>query len=144
MLFQLPNYKFGNDLKQFANAYEINYKKTLFLCPITCVFALVAVLYLKIPAIYSISSLLSLVGLQLHYAILAPFIAAYTTEENKTKWYSRTYYIGYSGWLITTYLGGMFTVQRFASRLGVSLSKAKDLTKFLAKKTSSQHILKEE
>lgn len=112
---------------------KIGYKKTLFLCPITCIFALVAVLYLKIPAIYSISSLLSLVGLQLHYAILAPFIAAYTTEENKTKWYSRTYYIGYSGWLITTYLGGMFTVQRFASRLGVSLSKAKDLTKFLDK-----------
>lgn len=112
---------------------KIGYKKTLFLCPISCTFALITILYFKNPLIYSISSLLSLVGLQLHYAILAPFIATYTTLENKTKWYSRTYYIGYSGWLITTYLGGIFTVKRFASRLGISLSQGKELTKYLDK-----------
>lgn len=107
---------------------KVGYKWTLFFCPATCFAALVAVLYVDIPAIYQITSILSLVGLQLHYAILAPYIAAHTNLENKTLWYSRTYWIGYAGWALMTYVGGFLTVSRFASRLGQSFYEARKLT----------------
>jgi len=108
---------------------KIGYKWTLFFCPATCFCALGAVLYIDNVLIYQITSILSLVGLQLHYAILAPFIAAHTNLKNKTKWYSRTYWIGYAGWTLMTYLGGYLTVSRFASRIGESFSYARVLTK---------------
>ncbi|WZL73215.1 MFS transporter [Clostridiaceae bacterium 35-E11] len=108
---------------------KAGYKWTLLFCPSTCFVALAAVLYIDIPVIYQITSILSLVGLQLHYAILAPYIAAHTNLENKTLWYSRTYWIGYAGWALMTYVGGFLTVSRFASRLGQSFHEARKLTK---------------
>lgn len=110
---------------------KIGYKWTLLFCPITSFGALIAILYLDIPVLYQVMTVLSLVGLQLHYAILGPYIAAYTTVENKTLWYSRTYWIGYTGWALTTYLGGYLTVSRFASRIDNSFSEAQSLTKYI-------------
>lgn len=85
---------------------KIGYKWTLLFCPVTSFGALIAILYLDTPILYQVMTVLALVGLQLHYAILGPYIAAYTNVENKTLWYSRTYWIGYTGWALTTYLGG--------------------------------------
>lgn len=107
---------------------RIGYKGILLFCPLTSFGALIAILYIDMPGLYQITTALSLVGLQLHYAVLAPYIAAYTTPQNKTVWYSRTYWIGYAGWALMTYLGGLLTVSRFASHLGESFSVAQELT----------------
>lgn len=110
---------------------KIGYKWTLLFCPLTSFGALIAILYLDMPALYQTMTVLSLVGLQLHYAILAPYISAHTNLGNKTLWYSRTYWIGYTGWAITTYLGGLLTVFRFSSRIGKGFSEAQNLTKYI-------------
>ncbi|MBU5294282.1 MFS transporter [Anaerosalibacter bizertensis] len=110
---------------------KIGYKRILLFCPLTSFGALIAILYLDIPILYQIMTVLALVGLQLHYAILGPYIAAYTTSENKTLWYSRTYWIGYIGWAFTTYLGGYLTVLRFANRINGNFSEAQNLTKYI-------------
>lgn len=110
---------------------RIGYKWTLLICPVTCFAAFMTVLYVDIPVLYQLTSILVLVGLQLHYAILAPFIAAHTSLDNKTLWYSRTYWIGYGGWVLMTYFGGFLTVARFASRLGETFEFAKAQTKFI-------------
>ena len=112
---------------------KIGYKWTLLFCPATCFVALLSVLYIDIPIIYQITSVLSLVGLQLHYAILAPYIATHTNLGNKTVWYSRTYWIGYAGWVVMTFFGGLLTVARFAARLGQPFSVARTLTKDIEK-----------
>lgn len=111
---------------------KIGYKWTLLFCPLTSFGALITILYGNMPALYQIMTALSLVGLQLHYAILAPYIAAHTTLKNKTIWYSRTYWIGYAGWTLMTYLGGYLTVSRFASRLGKNFAEAQKLTEYIA------------
>lgn len=110
---------------------KIGYKWTLLFCPVTSFGALIAILYLDTPILYQVMTVLALVGLQLHYAILGPYIAAYTNVENKTLWYSRTYWIGYTGWALTTYLGGFLTVLRFASRINKSFSEAQGLTTYI-------------
>jgi hypothetical protein len=110
---------------------KIGYKWTLLFCPVTSLGALVAILALDMPALYQVMTVLSLVGLQLHYAILAPYIAAHTNKTNRTLWYSRTYWIGYAGWALTTYLGGYLTVSRFATRIGQGFPKAQELTRYI-------------
>ncbi len=110
---------------------KIGYKLTLLICPVSSFIALISILYFDIPGLYQLMSILVLVGIQLHYAILAPYIATYTNVKNRTLWYSRTYWIGYIGWALTTYLGGYLTVSRFASRTGESFSQAQDLTRFI-------------
>lgn len=110
---------------------KIGYKWTLLFCPATSFGALIAILYINKPILYQVMTVLSLVGLQLHYAILAPYIATHTIPKNKTIWYSRTYWIGYAGWALTTYLGGLLTVSRFATRLGKGFNEAQRLTKYL-------------
>ena len=110
---------------------KIGYKSTLLFCPLTCFGALISILFTESQMLFQVMTVLSLVGLQLHYAILAPYIATYTTLENKTLWYSRTYWIGYIGWALTTYLGGALTVFRFASRINVPYNDAQNLTRYL-------------
>ncbi len=108
---------------------KIGYKWTLLFCPIGVLGALLAILYINSGWVYKLMTILALVGLQLHYAILSPYVATYTNNDNRTLWYSRTYWIGYSGWAITTYLGGLLTVLRFAARSNYSFDLAKSLTK---------------
>lgn len=110
---------------------KIGYKWTLFFCPLSSFIALVSVLYVNIPLLYQVTTVLSLIGLQLHYVILAPYLATYTKYGNNTLWYSRTYWIGYIGWAVTTYLGGLFTVFRFSRRAEISYAQAQELTKYL-------------
>lgn len=110
---------------------KIGYKWTLFFCPLSSFLALVSILYVHIPLLYQVTTVLSLIGLQLHYVILPPYLAAYTKHADGTLWYSRTYWIGYIGWALTTCLGGLFTVFRFSARAGISFSAAQELTKYL-------------
>jgi predicted MFS family arabinose efflux permease len=110
---------------------KIGYKWTLFFCPVTSFVALISILFVDVPSLYKVTTVLALIGLQLHYAILAPYIATHTIPKNKTLWYSRTYWIGYAGWALTTYLGGFLTVSRFASRIGQTFKEAQNLTKYL-------------
>lgn len=114
---------------------KIGYKSILVFCSVACTGALVAVVFLDAPGLFHATTLLSMVGLQLHYALLTPFIASYTTQENKIKWYSRTYYIGYIGYFLTTYLGGVLTVQLFALRAGETYAAAKKMTEYLEELT---------
>ncbi len=107
---------------------KIGFKYTLLLCPLSCILAIFMVLYIKNEFVYSLATLCVLVGLQLHYVILASFTATYTNAENKTAWYSKIYYIGYTGWLITTFLGGLVTVFRFAQRSQLPFNEARLLT----------------
>lgn len=116
---------------------KIGYKGILVLCSLSCSAALIAVIYLKSSYVFYFTTLLALAGLQLHYAILTPYVATYTLPENKISWYSRTYYIGYIGYFVSTYLGGVLTVKLFSIHMGISYGAAKQLTKFVETMTPS-------
>lgn len=96
---------------------------------------MVSVIILDSSAIFSISTLLALVGIQLHYVILSPYIATYTNSQNKIRWYTKAYYMGYVGYFLTTLLGGAITVKMFSLRAGETYAKAKILTKYISDMT---------
>lgn len=110
---------------------KIGYKGILLLCSIACTIALLAASFLDFTYVFYATTLLALIGLQLHYVILAPFIATYTSSENKIRWYSRAYYIGYVGYLVSTYIGAVFTVKMFSIHMGSSYRIARELTQYV-------------
>lgn len=111
---------------------KIGYKVLLMFCAVTCTAAIAAILFFDNTYLYALTTLLALSGLQLHFAILSPYIAAYTKKSNKINWYSKVYYIGYSGYFLTTFLGGMITVKLFSMRGGILYSEAKKLTEYIS------------
>ena len=112
---------------------KTGYKKLLVFCALSCSAAFLCVVFLDIESIFYFTTLISLTGVQLHFIMISPFVAAYTGElgKNDIDWYTRTYYIGYIGYFLTTYLGGMFTVRMFAWRAGTTYQAAKKLTEYL-------------
>ncbi|MEG2917595.1 MAG: MFS transporter [Clostridium sp.] len=111
---------------------KIGYKKMLLFSSVACSAAMMSVTTLNSPTIFYITTLLALVGIQLHYVILSPYIAAYTNSDNKISWYTRTYYMGYIGYFLTTFLGGAITVKMFSLRSGETYASAKVLTEYVA------------
>lgn len=110
---------------------KIGYKALLLFCAATCTAAIGAILFFDNTYLYALTTLLALSGLQLHFAILSPYIAAYTKKDNKINWYSRVYYIGYSGYFLTTFLGGMVTVKFFSMRGHILYDEARKLTEYI-------------
>lgn len=110
------------------------YKLPLLFCATACTSALFSVVYLDTAGVLYVTTLLALTGVQLHYIMLAPFVAAYTSHigNRDIDWYTRTYYMGYVGYFLTTYLGGVFTVKLFSLRAGVAYAAAKELTAYIA------------
>ena len=113
----------------FINRF--GYKKILLLCPLLSSTALGSILFLNHNFIYEIMTLLVLIAIQLHHAIISPYLASFTRPDNRTYWYSMTYWTGYLGWAITTYLGGLLTVLSFSARTGNTLSWAKEISKHI-------------
>jgi MFS family permease len=113
---------------------KIGYKKLIMFSSLSCALALFAVIYLQSPMVFFATTILSLVGVQLHFIMLAPYVAAYTggLGDKKINWYSRAYYIGYVGYFVSTYLGGLFTVKMFARHAGVGFQVAKEYSSYIA------------
>lgn len=113
---------------------KTGYKKLLIFCGAATSMALFCVLFLQIESIFYLTTLLGLVGVQLHFIMLAPYVATYTgrLKDGGIKWYTRTYYMGYVGYFLTTYLGGVFVVKMFSLRAGETYGTAKELTSYIA------------
>ena len=113
---------------------KTGYKKMLLFCAAACTAAFFCVVFLKWESMFYLTTLLALTGVQLHYVMLAPYVAAYTVGagEKNIDWYTRTYYMGYVGYFLTTYLGGVFVVKMFALRAGETYAAAKALTAYIA------------
>lgn len=113
---------------------KTGYKLPLIFCAVACTAALFSVVFLNAAGVLYVTTLLALTGVQLHYIILAPFVAAYTSHigNKDIDWYTRTYYMGYVGYFLTTYLGGVFTVKMFSLHAGETYAAAKELTSYIA------------
>lgn len=110
------------------------YKKLLLLCAISCSTAFFCIIIFKMNWIFYAATIFALTGVQLHYVILAPYIATYTQcfGKDDINWYTRAYYMGYLGYFFTTFLGGTMTVKFFSLRAGISYKSAKALTKYIS------------
>ncbi len=113
---------------------KTGYKKLLIFCSASCTAAFFGVVFLNWQSMFYVTTLLALTGIQLHYIMLTPYVAAYTNDAgNKNiNWYTRAYYMGYVGYFLTTYLGGMLTVKMFSLRAGESYAAAKAMTTYIA------------
>lgn len=113
---------------------KIGYKKLLLFCSVACSAALFSVMWIPNSGVLFVTTLLALTGVQLHYVLLAPYVAAYTNNLGKKDidWYTRTYYMGYVGYFLTTWLGGVFTVKMFSLHAGETYQAAKKLTEYIA------------
>ena len=113
---------------------KIGYKKLVIFSGIVTSLAFFCILLFESDGIFYVTTLLALVGVQLHYIILAPFVAAYAgkAENGGIGWYTKTYYFGYIGYFLTTYLGGVFTVKMFSVRAGETYAAAKELSSRIA------------
>lgn len=113
---------------------KTGYKKLLLFCSVALTAALFSVIYLDSQSVLYITTLLALTGVQLHYIMLAPYVAAYTGSagDHDIDWYARTYYIGYIGYFLTTYLGGVLTVKMFSVHAGITYKAAQKLTEYIA------------
>ncbi len=115
------------------------YKKLLLFCAVATSAAFFCVVYIKSEVIFYLSTLLALTGVQLHFIMLAPYVAAYTDSAGSKSidWYTRTYYMGYVGYFLTTFLGGAATVKLFSAHAGITYEKARKLTEYIADVTES-------
>jgi len=107
---------------------KTGYKKLLLFCSASCAAALLSAVFMQTESVFFLTTLLALVGIQLHYIMLAPYVAVFTDQSNNIDWYTRAYYLGYLGYFLTTYLGGVLTVKMFSLRAGVTYQAAKTLT----------------
>ena len=107
---------------------KIGYKKIVIFCSLACSITLIAAAYFKETYIFYISTLFILTGIQLHFSVLSPYIATYAEFKEKIKWFSRSFYIGYVGFFLSTYLGGYFVVRLFAKYIGKNFHEAKEIT----------------
>lgn len=113
---------------------KLGYKKLILFCSGACTVSLLSIIFLNSPKIFYFTTLLALVGLQLHYTMLSPYIATYTEGmgDTRIKWYTRAYYMGYVGYFLATYLGGVLTVKMFSMRADITYSVAKKATEYIA------------
>ena len=95
---------------------KTGYKKLLMFCSLGTAAAYFAAVFIDNPGILYVATLLALTGVQLHFIMLGPFVAAYTDNlgGKEINWYTRTYYMGYVGYFIATYLGGAAVVKAFS------------------------------
>ena len=115
------------------------YKKLLLFCAASTSAAFFCVVFVKSATIFYLSTLLALTGVQLHFIMLAPYVAAYAGSAGgkSIDWYTRTYYMGYVGYFLTTFLGGAATVKLFSSHAGISFERARKLTEYITETTGS-------
>jgi len=113
---------------------KTGYKKLLLFCAVACTAAFFSVLWIDSEIVFYVTTILALTGVQLHFIMLAPYVAAYTGNagDKDIDWYTKTYYIGYIGYFLTTYLGGVFTVKMFSMRADITYEAAKKLTEYIA------------
>lgn len=121
----------------------LGYKRLLLWCTVSSALAFYAIIFIKWKFIFTVATILALSGVQLHYVILAPFIATYTSslQKENINWYSRAYYMGYIGYFITTFLGGFLTVKFFSMRAGIGFDAAKNLTKNIPEMSASTYAM---
>lgn len=121
----------------------LGYKRLLLWCTVSSALAFYAIIFIKWKFIFTVATILALSGVQLHYVILAPFIATYTSslQKENINWYSRAYYMGYIGYFITTFLGGFLTVKFFSMRAGIGFDAAKNLTKNISEMSASTYAM---
>lgn len=95
---------------------KIGYKKLLMFCSLGTAAAYFAAVFMNNPWVLYVATLLALTGVQLHFIMLGPFVAAYTDNlgGKEINWYTRTYYMGYVGYFLATYLGGAAVVKAFS------------------------------
>ena len=120
-------------------APKSGYKKLLLFCAAATSAAFFCVVYIKSEMVFYLSSLLALTGVQLHFIMLAPYVAAYADHAGgkSIDWYTRTYYMGYVGYFLTTFLGGAATVKLFSVHAGFSYAEAKAQTAYIAEVSKS-------
>lgn len=113
---------------------KIGYKKILIFCTICTSVALFGVVYFNSPYVLYMGTFLALTGIQLHFIILAPYVAAYSEklDSEQIDWYTKTYYMGYVGYLLATYLGGAIVVKVFSLLSNIDYEAAKEATKFIS------------
>lgn len=117
---------------------KVGYKKLIIAGPLVIIVALLAISYIDVKFIYPIATLAILVGVTLFDVILPPYLTAYTTEDDRTKVFSRAMYINVVGMVIATWFGGTIAVSRFASRLGITKEQASSLTENIKGMSSYQ------
>lgn len=120
---------------------KLGYKKILILCAAGTSAAFFGAVFVSSPWILTAATLLALTGVQIHFIILAPYVSVYTESigEEGIKWYTRTYYMGYVGYFLATYLGGVLVVKAFSAVSGLTYSVAKQATRFVADMGVAEH-----
>lgn len=121
---------------------KIGYKKILAICTLCTSLAFFGAVYSDSSYVLYIATLLALTGIQLHFIMLAPYVAAYTEklDGQEIDWYTRTYYMGYVGYLLATYLGGAVVVRAFSVLSNISYEAAKEATKFIAEMSDTLYL----
>lgn len=115
---------------------KVGYKKTLIAATLINAVSLFSSIYLKHELIYHVSTLLMLSGIQLHFVLLAPFISGHThdgdiSKDEEIKWFSAAYFVGYIGYFLSTYLGGVLSVKFFSIFMDADYSMAQEMTRFV-------------
>lgn len=112
---------------------KIGYKKLLLFCSLSTACAFFGAVCMDFTWALYIATLLALTGVQLHFIMLSPFIACYTEafKDQEIHWYTRTYYMGYIGYFLATYLGGAFVVKAFSCVANISYAQAQEATRYM-------------
>ena len=122
---------------------KAGYKKILILCTVGTTLAFFAGTMLTSEWVLNIATALALTGVQLYFIILSPFVATYTKHagEKGINWYSRAYYMGYIGYFLATYLGGLLVVYVFSVLLKQPYAYASELTRYIEELSSDNMAL---
>ncbi len=107
---------------------KTGYRKILLSAPIAIAVSLVLVSYSVKPWLISMAVFFLITGTTVFDVILAPYIAAYTTNANRTSFFTKTSYASIVGIISGTLAGGPIIVWIFSKKLGITYYEAKLLT----------------
>jgi MFS family permease len=114
-----------------ALAPRIGFKILISLAALTTAAALILVALTRNPLLTGTGVVLMISGTTLFDVIFSPFIAAYTTSDNRTSYFSKALFVNILGIIIGTALGGPLIVWSYAVRLRLPYQQALLLTRSL-------------
>lgn len=112
---------------------KLGYKKILMMSPIAFILGMLALTKSKSVIIVAIAASVVMIGVCMFDAILSPYLSCYTEEKSREKVFSTTLWTNIVGMIIGTWSGGKLIAYRFASRLGIKYTLAKELTEKVEK-----------
>jgi len=118
---------------------KLGYKRIMLCGAIVGVMSMIAVINVQKSFLVHISVFLLITSISLFDVVLPPYLSTYTTEQNRSVFFTRALFSNISGAIIGTFLGGPMIVWKLSMKLHISYQYTKEMTERVQEFSSIQY-----